>query len=142
MIRRNYNVYANIRISRRSSRRFATIIDTGSGPILIRKDVLPEYIWKRITSATNNVLIRDDNNSSDHVYGTIDLVGDIGGSVETIRFNVVERCESKCIIGCDYCDKNVETIRPRKSIIELEEGAIVLIIRKPALIPKDIIPLP
>lgn len=53
------------------------------------------------------------NNLAAYVNGTIDLVVNIGGIVETVRFNVVERQATEVILVCDYCDKYVEIIRPR-----------------------------
>lgn len=105
MVRRNCKVYVNIEFSRRSNRRLATILETGSGSSYIRKDVLPESIWNRIKLTTNNVRIHDANTRSVHVDDTIDPFVDIGGSVETISFNVVERLATKVIIEWHYCDK-------------------------------------
>lgn len=69
------------------------------------------------------------------VNGTIDLVVDIGRSVETVRFHVVERLATQVILGCSYCDKPIESIRPRQQMVELANGTIVPIVRKPS--PRD-----
>lgn len=61
----------------------------------------------------DNVRIRDDNNRSFHVDATINLVVKIGSKVEKIRFNVFDRLATRVILRCDYCDKNINSIRPR-----------------------------
>lgn len=52
---------------------------------------LHEPLWKNIQTALSSVKIRDANNRSLNKDGTIDLVVNIGGSLNTIRFNLVER---------------------------------------------------
>lgn len=73
----------------------------------------------------------------------MDLIVNIGGSVETVRFNVVELLATQVILGCDYCDKNAdENIRRRQRIIELADATTVPIIRKQEPRAKDAILLP
>lgn len=64
-----------------------------------------------------------------------------GWRVETVRFNVVEHLATQVILGCDYFDKHIESIHPRQRIVELADGTIVLIIRKPSPRAWDAIPL-
>lgn len=73
-VRRNWKVCASIRFSRRTSKRFVTILNTVSGPSFIRKDALHGTTWNKIKPTVDNFRISDDNNRSVHLYGTIDLV--------------------------------------------------------------------
>lgn len=85
--------------------------------------------------------IPDANNSSVPVNGTIDLVVNKRGSVETFRFKVVKRLVTQLILGCDYCDKHVESIHSTHRIVKLTDAKTVPFIRKPAPRAKDAIKL-
>ena len=142
MVRRNYKVYANLGITRRQTRRYSVILDTGAGSSFIRKDVLHEKAWTRIRPDPNPLKTRDANNRPINSLGVISLAIDIGGRVEIMDFKVVERLAVPVILGCDYCDKHVEAIRPRQRVVELDDGTTVPILRKPPTRPHGAIPLP
>lgn len=131
MDRRSYKYNANIGLFRRSNRLFFNIPETVYGPSFIRKDTLPESIWNLIKPAVDNVCILDVNSRSVHVGGTIELSLSIAESVQNVCLNVIERLETTCIVGCDYCDKPNESIRHRKPLVELRHGTVLRIIRKP-----------
>lgn len=40
----------------------------------------------------------------------------------TVKLYVVEKLVTYLILGCDFCDKHIEEIRPRQSIVEPEDG--------------------
>ena len=142
MVRRNYKVYANLGITRRQTRRYSVILDTGAGSSFIRKDVLHEKAWKLIRPDPSPIKTKDANNRPIQPVGVVSLAVDIGGRVEVINFKVVERLAVPVILGCDYCDKHVEAIKPRQRFVELEYGTTVPIIRKPPTRPQGSIPLP
>lgn len=133
MVRRNY---------KGSNRRFTNILDIGSGTSLIWKDVLHESIWNTIKPTMDNIRIRDANNRSVHADYTIELVVNSGGRVENVRLNVVEHLPTQVIQECDCSDKHVETIRLRRNLVELANGTVVPIFRKPAPRAKEAITLP
>lgn len=89
----------------------------------------------------DNVLIRDANTSSVHVHATVNIVVNIGESVDNICFNVIELA-TQCILLCDYLDKHTASIRPRQSLVELADGTVVPIIGKPPSRGNDAIPPP
>ena len=62
MVRRNYKVYANLGITRRQTRRYSMILDTGAGSSFIRKDVLHEKAWKLIRPDPSPIKTKDANN--------------------------------------------------------------------------------
>ena len=66
----------------------------------------------------------------------------IGGRVESVRFNVVPLLAVDVIIGCDFFDTHIEPIRPRKCIVELNDGTAVPIVGRTDKRPTGSIPLP
>lgn len=51
-------------------------------------------------------------------------------AVGTLR---VKRLATSLILGCDFCDKHIEAIRPWKRLVKLEDGTTITIIRKKKL---------
>ena len=49
--------------------------------------------------------------------------------VETISFYVVERLTTQAILGCDFCGKHVEAIKPRQRLVEMDDETNVPILR-------------
>lgn len=98
--------------------------------------------YGKIRPRGNCVKIRDVDNCSVNVDGTIDLVVNIGGRVEIVLFNIVERLATQLSLWCEYCDKHIESIHPRKRQVELVDGTIVQIVSKPPPTDKDSITLP
>lgn len=141
MVRRNYKIFANIDLSRRCSRTFAKLPDTGSWPTIIKNDVLHESTWKTIRTCGKSVKIRDANNRSVNVDGITDLVVKVGGSVETIHFNVVELLVTQVILVHGYCEKHIESIRLSQQLVELADGTSVPTNREPPPKENDSIPL-
>ena len=66
----------------------------------------------------------------------------MGSRFEVVKFNVVERLGTDVILGCDFCDKHIEAIRPRKRLIELDDGTTVPILKRPESRAKHSVPLP
>ena len=142
LAKRNYKVHANIGFTRRSMARFVTVLDTGASRSFVKKCLLPPSAWRRIKPLRAQVRIRDAGNRSVNICGTIDLVVELGSRLEVVQFNVVEKLAVDIILGCDFCDKHVEAIRPRRSNVELDDGTTIPIIRRPSTGHKDAVPLP
>ena len=142
MARRNYKIHADIGLTRRATRRFVAVLDTGAGPSFIKRDALPDGIDDLIRKDPSATRIVDANKRNVEVEGTLDLSVNIGGRVEVVKFNVVPRLAVDVIIGCDFCDKHVEAIRPRRRLVELDDGTTVPIVRRPDKRPPGAIPLP
>ena len=77
-----------------------------------------------------NDKVVDANERQVEVDGVIELSVTIGGQVESVRFIVVPRLAVDVIIGCDFFDKHIEAIRPRKCIVKLGDGTAVQIVRR------------
>ena len=54
----------------------------------------------------------------------------LGTRADQVRFYVVERLGASAILGCDFCDKHVDSIRPRQRSIILDDGTTVPIVSK------------
>ena len=66
----------------------------------------------------------------------------MGGSSELVTFYVAERLAADVILGCDFCDRHIEAIRPRKRLVEMDDGSTVPIVRRPDKRKEGSIPLP
>lgn len=123
MSRSNEKVYENLGFTRRSTCRYAVILDTGAGSSFIHKDALPKMKWKLIKPARSDNRIQDLGNHQVNIAGTVDLYVEVGTQVATIEVYVVDKLGTNVILGCDFCDKNIKEISARRSISELDEGA-------------------
>lgn len=48
--------------------------------------------------------------------------------MELVNFNVVDRLETDVLICCDYCDRQIEEIKPRQRIVQRDGGTTLQII--------------
>ena len=142
MARRNYKVNALIGKSIHAMRRFVVVLDTGAGSSFIKKSVLPPSVVAQIQPVGLASNVRDASNRRVNIIGTVNLTCQVGMRTDIVRFNVVEKLGTDVIIGCDYCDKHIEAIRPRKRVVEMDDGTTVPIIRKPSGRSIDSVPLP
>ena len=129
MAKRNYKVYADIGRSRQLLTRRLRVLDTGAGPNFIRKDELPQGFeeYLRYGPLSN---IGDANNKPLSMLGIIDLLVRLGTYLVKVDFIVCDRLAAPVILGCEYCDRFVEAIRPRKKLVELEDGSTIPITRR------------
>lgn len=65
-------------------------------------------LYENMWPIPDSVKIHANNNRSVNDYGTIYLVVNIRGSVETIRFKVVDCLATQGILGCYYYDKYID----------------------------------
>lgn len=75
--------------------------------------------------------VRDVNNRKVNTSDTINLSVEVGNRVRIANFNVVERLATNILLGCDFCNRHIEAIKPTQRIVELDDGTTVLIIRIP-----------
>ena len=54
----------------------------------------------------------------------------IGIKTEGFQLLVAEKLATAVILGCDYCDQHVESIKPRRRIIEMDYGSTTPIVRR------------
>ena len=142
MARRNYKIAAYIGLHKSSLARFVVVLDTGAGSSFIRQALIPESYRKHIKPLDDQFNVKDANNRRVVIAGTINLTVQVGKRREVVKFNVVERLGTDVILGCDYCDKHVESIRPRKRLVELDDGSTVPILKRPEGRATNAVPLP
>ena len=75
--------------------------------------------------------ICDANGRGLRIAGSVTLFVQVGSYHTHIAFYVCEKLTVPAILGCDFCDAHVEAIRPRSRSVELADGTIIPIIRKP-----------
>lgn len=75
--------------------------------------------------------IADANNRPLRTVGYLPLVLRLGTYVVQLDFVVCDSLAAPVILGCDFCDRFVEAIRPRAKTVEMADGSTVPIVRKP-----------
>ena len=137
--KRNYKVYAEVSAKKGVSKRILSILDTGAGPNLVKREAIPE--GAEVLSA-EHLPIRGANGKPIDVAGCVYLTVTVGTQVAKREFLVCERLATDLILGCDYCDRHVEEILPRKRLIKLDDGTTVPIVRKASARPPNAPRLP
>ena len=106
-----------------------TILDTGAGPNLIRKDELDGDLTDLVKKKSTPELYDAKKNPLE-VTGTIDLTVQLGTRTLVTPFLVVPKLAVPALLGADFCDEHVEAIRPRRRIVELDDGTTIPIVRR------------
>lgn len=104
--KRNYKVYADLGRNASVMTRHLTVLDTGAGPNVIRRDVLPEGVTVRKLKMT---AFRGAKKPIETV-GLVDLHVRLGNVRIRQSFIVCERLATPVILGCTFCDQRVEAI--------------------------------
>ena len=86
--------------------------------------------------------IADANGRPLRTSGQIPLVVRLGNRTMKCTFIVCERLAAPVILRCEFNDRFVQAIYPRRKLVELDDGTKVPIVRKPARRAADHPPLP
>lgn len=78
----NYNIYANLGLKVRSTKRFVVTLDTGAGSRFIRLKEIKQVTGHKICNLCNVTNIRNTGGNSVLIFGTIYLMVQIGTSTE------------------------------------------------------------
>jgi hypothetical protein len=122
---RNYKVSATVSASATVLRPVSAILDTRSGPNLIRKKSSwecyripgpPEF---HIVGAGGRRLLQK---------GSITLIVQLGTIKVQARFIVMEDLAAECILGCQFIDRQVQAILPMEKRVTLTNGGVIPII--------------
>ena len=141
MSRRNYKVYADIGLDSNRLTRFLTILDTGAGPNFISRAELPDEVDGLIRHGPLPDICDANSNPLDMI-GTVKLPVRLGHFLCLVEFIVCRSLAASAILGADYCDRFVEAIRPKKKLVELEDGSTIPIVRRPHRRTPRMAPLP
>jgi len=111
----NYRIVASLGLEKLSLHPFGVVVDTGAGPILVRRDALaPEWLRQVVTSKEEEqVRLRDANNARLRTSGTVTLWLQTGARMVPVPFLVVDDLSILVILGCTFIDDNVHAILPQ-----------------------------
>ena len=129
MAKRNYKVDTQVGTSRNTLERLLAVLDSGAGPNFIRDSDLPHGVTRHRYGPLPNVA--DANNNPIRMMGLADLIVRLGSRLVKLEFIVCEHLAAPLILGCDFMDRFVEAIYPRKKTVERDDGITIPITRKP-----------
>ena len=113
----NYKIRAHIGTSRRALVQYVVVADTGVGSSFCKKGALSPEVLKTMKPLDNDVRLRDAYKNKLNIEGTVNLTIQIGNHREQVTFYVTEHLATDFILVCDFFDKHVEAIRPRKKLL-------------------------
>ena len=141
LAKRNYKVDAYLGRPGQPLVRHLTVLDTGAGHNFVRMSALTAEAQRAIRPCALPD-IRDANKARVRTAGTVTLKCQFGSYFVRVNFVVCERLSVPVILGCDFCDRYVEAIMPRRKVVELDDGTTVPIVRAPMARARDAVPLP
>ena len=141
LAKRNYKIHAYIGPKGMPMLRHVTVLDTGAGHNFIRFDQVPPQAHKLIRQRALPD-IRDANKGRVRSLGVVTLRVQLGLYQSRVDFVVCERLSVPIILGCDFCDRHIEAIRPRSKEVELEDETKVPIIKAATKRSRESVPLP
>ena len=130
MAKRNYKIYASVGADSNRLVRYLIVLDTGAGMNFIRRSEIPDGLHQHVYQGPVPE-IRDANNRIINTSGILRLVVRINGSTSVVEFVVCDRLAAPVILGAAFCDKFVEAIYPRRKEVELVDGTVTAIVRRP-----------
>ena len=131
----NYKVTAQIGHNRNILTPMLTVIDTGAGPYLISEGAGSEETLRNIDTSKKIANLRGASCHKLHTLGIVTLAVKVGNKISRCLLVVVLNLEADALLGCSYTDLFVEAIMCIKLHIVLEDGDVVPIQRRRALVP-------
>lgn len=128
---RNYKLYASIGVTSHSTKRLVTVLDNGATYGFIKTGELQLRLRKKMQVLIDDVNVSSASGKPVSVCGTINFLDKVGKITKAVRFYAVENLATAVILRWDFCDKYVDTIRPRLKIVHMNNGNTVLIAQKP-----------
>lgn len=125
----NYQLSA--RLSATDGYEFATrsILDTGSGPSLIRESLLPKGLCISDAGDLEDGVFFDVNGGLLPITGTVTLWVTVGTQRVPICFGVVRNMSVPVILGNTFIDHHTRNVCTEDQTVELKNGAILPILR-------------
>lgn len=101
---------------------------------VIKVFTLHSHFWRTFFLGIDpSLYLAVANNNPLRTLSAISLVVRLSCSVVKLIFIVRGSLAAPVIPGCDFCDRFVEAIRPRTRSVQLADGSIVPIVKKPLL---------
>lgn len=133
-------IYPNIGFTSQATQRCVVALDTGTESSFIRKDLMNTMMCDKIKLSRKRK-VGDANNRKVHTSGTINFGVEFGNRLERVKFNVVERLATNTLLGFDYCDRHIESIKTEQLILELDSGKTVQISHNTGAKSRNAVPL-
>lgn len=130
MARHNYVVFGDLGLSDEFMVGQLTVHDTEAAPTLIHVDLI-SLTLRVFMEYVPGLDIADANDNPLQTVGTIILKERLGTYFVHLDFVACKSLASPVILGRDFCDRFVDSIRLRIRTVELEDGSTILIVRKP-----------
>lgn len=80
---------------------------------------IPKAVGRKIEKNYDAPNVRNASCRAASIVGTIELV-QIGKSTKIVNFIVVEKLTTSVVLGSDFCEFHVETIKTRLMVIEMD----------------------
>lgn len=90
----------------------------------------------------SDVLITDAGNHRVEISRTNDVSVKVGSQLADVIFYVVDKLGADVVLGSKFCDKNVEAIRPRRRVVELDDDTTICTISDAIVKTKTEVPIP
>jgi transposase InsO family protein len=127
----NYKIPCSIGVFPEVLKHTTAVVDTGAGPNLIRVSALPhEWHEQGMKQPCRRTRIVDANGNAISPISRTYLICQLGSLQTTVPFIVVKNLAVEVILGCDYINQFVRSIRPAEGIIELNNKDEVSLIYK------------
>lgn len=114
--RRTHEIYADRGMSTQYMGHQLSVLDTGATPNLINFENVPPALWAHMCCGPALDII-DANNNPLQPVGYLPLVVRLGTCMVQQFFVVCNTLAAPVILGCDFCDRFVEAIRPRAKTV-------------------------
>jgi len=124
---------ASLRLDKLSLLAFGVVVDTGAGPILVRRNALaPDWLRQAVTiKEEDQVRLRHANNARLRTCGTVTLWLQTGARIVPVPFLVVDDLSVPVILGCTFIDDNAHAILHQDRSIRWTDGFVTAILRGP-----------
>jgi Retroviral aspartyl protease len=126
---RNCKVSATVGVSTVVANPVYDILDTGAGPNLVREDVLPEDWTRYHTTEEPSFQVVGASGRPLPQRGVLTLCVQLGQLKARSKFIVMKHLTAGCILGCQFIDRNVKSILPKKRRVPLNDGSSVAILQ-------------
>lgn len=110
--------------------RHVALLDTRAGLNCTAESLLPQEARPHIRFGLL-MEIADANYRPVDTVGTVSIRFWLGMTFGTVNVVVCKTLTAPLVLGCNYCDRFVDAIRPRHSWVDLVDGSVILFVGKP-----------
>jgi Retroviral aspartyl protease len=129
----NYKLAIELLVLPDSYRPFIAVLDSGASHNIIREDSLPQN-WERSGMVDPYGKIRslqDARGAISQNVATIYLEIKLGCEKQRLRFLVMKELAVPVLLGCEFIDDHVTSIRSQDKTIQMNSGTIIPLYRRP-----------